>query len=88
MDITSHIPTKRIKSRNSPPWINGSSIHEIRKKEAVQRKLRTCPPDVLLNLKSYESKLRKWSEKVVKIFITLLMSTLKPVQSDFDRSLS
>ena len=42
-----YIPTKKIKGRNSPPWINGSIIHEIRKKEAVRRKLRSSPSDAL-----------------------------------------
>jgi CRISPR/Cas system-associated exonuclease Cas4 (RecB family) len=46
--VRKYIPTNKIKGRNSPPWINGSIIHEIRKKEAVRRKLRSSPSDALL----------------------------------------
>ena len=46
--VRDYIPTKKIQGRNCPPWINGSIIHEIRKKEAVQRKLRSSPSDALL----------------------------------------
>ena len=46
--VRDYIPTKKIQGRNSPPWINGSIIHEIRKKEAVRRKLRSSPSDALL----------------------------------------
>ena len=46
--VRDYIPTKEIHGRNSPPWINGSIIHEIRKKEAVRRKLRSSPSDALL----------------------------------------
>jgi hypothetical protein len=45
--VRNHIPTKKIKGRNSPPWTNGSIIHEIRKKEAVRQKLRSSPSDAL-----------------------------------------
>jgi hypothetical protein len=46
--VRNYIPTKKIKGRYSLPWINGSVIHEIRKKEAVRRKLRSSPSDALL----------------------------------------
>lgn len=45
--VKSYIPTKRIKGRNSPPWMNGNIIQEIREKEAVRRKLKSSPYDVL-----------------------------------------
>lgn len=45
--VTKYIPTKRIKGRYSPPWMNGNIIHEIRKKEAVRRKLKSSPSGAL-----------------------------------------
>ena len=41
--VTDFIPTKRIKGRNTPPWINGEIIHTIRKKETVRQKLKRSP---------------------------------------------
>jgi hypothetical protein len=58
--VRNYIPTKKIKGRNSPPWVNGSIIHEIRKKEEVRRKLRSSPSDTLLaKFKELRTKVKK-----------------------------
>ena len=45
--VHDHIPSKKIKGRNSPPWMNGDIIYALRKKEAVRRKLRKSPTEAL-----------------------------------------
>jgi len=38
--VSDYIPTKKIKGRNTPPWITGEIIHILRKKETARLKLR------------------------------------------------
>ena len=47
--VKDYIPTKRIKGRNSPPWINGGIVHALKRKEAVRKKLKKSPTDALKN---------------------------------------
>jgi hypothetical protein len=78
--VRNYIPTKKIKGRNSPPWINGSIIYEIRKKEAVRRKQRSSPSDALLakfKLKSYEPKLKKMVRESRERFYNSLDANFK-----------
>ena len=35
--VSDFIPTKKIKGKNSPPWINAEIIHRIKKKEADRK---------------------------------------------------
>ena len=35
------IPKRKIKDRNSPPWINAEIRHLLNKKETIRRKLRS-----------------------------------------------
>jgi hypothetical protein len=39
--IRDFVPMRKIKGKNSPPWITGDILHMIKKKESVRRKLRT-----------------------------------------------
>ena len=41
--VADYIPTKKIKGKNSPPWITGDIIHSLRKKEAIRQKLKKSP---------------------------------------------
>jgi hypothetical protein len=41
--VNDFVPSRKIKGRNSPPWLNGKVIHALRQKEAVRRKLKTSP---------------------------------------------
>ena len=38
--VSDFIPTKKIKGKNTPPWITSEIIHALRKKEAARSKLR------------------------------------------------
>ena len=38
--VSDFIPTKKIKGKKSPPWINGEIIYAIKKKEAAHRRLK------------------------------------------------
>ena len=38
--VSDYIPTKKIKGRNTPPWITGEIIHILQKKETAWLKLR------------------------------------------------
>ena len=38
--VSDYIPTRKIKGRNTPPWISGEIIHILRKKETARLKLR------------------------------------------------
>ena len=47
MSAVSHfIPTKKIKRKNTPPWIISEIIHALRKKEAARSKLKKSPTDL------------------------------------------
>ena len=48
--VEDYIPTKIIKGRNSPLWINGGIVHALKRKEAVQKKLKKSPTDALKNI--------------------------------------
>ena len=58
--VCGSIPVKTISNVNNPPWINGEIIHAIKKKEAVRRKLKTSPTDVLRSkFKALGSKVKR-----------------------------
>ena len=62
--VEQHIPTKKIKGRNSPPWMNGNIIHTISwEKEAARRKLKSSPTDAL---RTKFKELRATVKKMVK----------------------
>ena len=61
--VEQHIPTKKIKGRDSPPWMNGNIIQTIKKKEAVRRKLKSSPTDAL---RTRFKELRATVKKMVK----------------------
>ena len=44
--VSDFIPTKKIKGKNSPPWINGEIIYAIKKKEAARRRLKKSPSNL------------------------------------------
>ena len=68
------IPTKGFKGRNSPPWINGEIIHDIRKKEAIRRKLKRSHTNYLRNrFKELRTKVKSMvSERRAHFFNSLL----------------
>ena len=41
--VSEHIPKKKIRGRNPLLWINGSILHQIKKKETIRRKLKANP---------------------------------------------
>ena len=43
--VSDFIPTKKIKGKNTPPWITSEIIHALRKKEAARSKLKKSPTD-------------------------------------------
>ena len=43
--VSDFIPTKKIKRKNTPPWITSDIIHALRKKEAARSKLKKSPTD-------------------------------------------
>ena len=43
--VSDFIPTKKIKGKNTPPWITSEIIHALRKKEAACSKLKKSPTD-------------------------------------------
>ena len=43
--VSDFIPTKKIKRKNTPPWITNEVIHALRKKEAARSKLKKSPTD-------------------------------------------
>ena len=45
--VQDYIPTKNIKGRNNPPWINGDIVHALRKKESARQKFLSSPTDFL-----------------------------------------
>ncbi|XP_068739481.1 uncharacterized protein [Montipora capricornis] len=45
--VRDYIPTKNIKGRNNPPWINGDIVHALRKKESARQKFLSSPTDSL-----------------------------------------
>ena len=61
--VDQHIPTKKIKGRDSPPWMNGNIIQTIKKKEAARRKLKSSPTDAL---RTRFKELRATVKKMVK----------------------
>ena len=44
--VSDFIPKKKIKGKNSPPWINGEIIDAIKKKEAARRRLKKSPSNL------------------------------------------
>jgi hypothetical protein len=38
-DFVDFVPMRKIKGKNSPPWITEDIVHMIKKKESVRRKL-------------------------------------------------
>ena len=61
--VNDFVPSRKIKGRNSPPWLNGKVIHALRQKEAVRRKLKTSPT---ASLKTKFRELRANVKKMVK----------------------
>ena len=61
--VNDFVPSRKIKGRNSPPWLNGKVIHALRQKEAVRRKLKTSPT---VSLKTKFRELRANVKKLVK----------------------
>lgn len=45
--VADFIPSKKIKGKNSPPWITGKILHYLRKKESVRKMLKNSPSDLL-----------------------------------------
>ena len=43
--VSDFIPTKKIKGKNTPPWITSEIIHALWKKEAARSKLKKSPTD-------------------------------------------
>ena len=43
--VSDFIPTKKIKGKNTPPWITSEIIHALRKKEAACSKLKKSATD-------------------------------------------
>lgn len=43
--VSNFIPTKKIKGKNTPPWITNEIIHTLWKKEAAHSKLKKSPTD-------------------------------------------
>ena len=43
--VSDFIPTKKIKGKNTPPWITSEIIHALRKKEDAPLKLKKSPTD-------------------------------------------
>ena len=86
--VADFIPTKRIKGRNTPPWINGEIIHAIRKKETVRQKLKRSPTKSLNDKFKELTKSRVWSAKVVQISLTPLIQQLGFIRNDFGQFLN
>ena len=43
--VSDFIPTKKIKGKNTPPWITSEIIHALRKKESARSKRKKSPTD-------------------------------------------
>ena len=43
--VLDFVPTKKIKGKNTPPWITSKNIHALRKEEAARSKLKKSPTD-------------------------------------------
>ena len=43
--VSDFIPKKKIKEKNTPPWITSEIIHALRKEEAARSKLKKSPTD-------------------------------------------
>ena len=41
--VSNFIPQRKLKGRNSLPWIDGNILHKIRKKELIRRKMKKDP---------------------------------------------
>ena len=41
--VKDHIPIKRLKGRNPLPWINGTILNLIKKKNSIRQKLKKSP---------------------------------------------
>ena len=61
--VNDFVPSRKIKGRNSSPWLNGKVIHASRQKEAVRRKLQKSPT---VSLKTKFKELRANVKKMVK----------------------
>ena len=87
--VNDFVPSRKIKGRNSPPWLNGKVIHALRQKEAVRRKLQKSPT---VSLKTKFKELRANVKKMVKTScknsFPPLMLTSNETQKDFGRCLS
>ena len=82
--VKTYIPTKRIKGRNFPPWMNGNIMYEIRKKEAVRKKLKSSPSDSLNNrFKQLRANVKKLIRESRSKFFSSQTPPSKQTQSDF-----
>ena len=76
--VKTYIPTKRIKGRNFPPWMNGNIMYEIRKKEAVRKKLKSSPSDSLNNrFKQLRANVKKLIRESRSKFFSSLNTTFQ-----------
>ena len=76
--VKTYTPTKRIKGRNFPPWMNGNIMYEIRKKEAVRKKLKSSPSDSLNNrFKQLRANVKKLIRESRSKFFSSLNTTFQ-----------
>ena len=74
--VNDFVPSRKIKGRNSPPWLNGKVIQASQQKEAVRRELQKSPTVSLkTKFKELRANVKKWLRLAVKISFPPLMLT-------------
>ncbi len=78
--VKKFIPSKKIKGRNSPPWLNGEIIHAMRQKEAIRRKVKMSPTNAL------KAKFSELRAKVKKMVNSSRKNFFSSLDVDFQRN--
>ena len=77
--VSHYIPMKKIKGRNPAPWVNGTILNAIRKKDSARQKLKASPNNFRLQqqFKTLRSEVKHMLRKSRKKFFNNLGTDIK-----------